>query len=229
MITHQQLQTGNSLVFDGSKPQTRLPQPESATRPPNHNRAPSQPAPAPVKPLAVAPKVTPSKKGSPVLQTIIIVDPIKVTFGPGFDVQKVVTGFDSLWITVANVPVTTTREALERLVKPFGTVLDSRFRDESQTGATHTTANIQMSSGVEASAVAQALDEVEVFGSRIRVKLSLGRSARDRIVRDSDVHVSWAISAKLGFGGYDTLKRREGGLYCRRNDAARTLHYRRRI
>ncbi|TFY74277.1 hypothetical protein EWM64_g9735, partial [Hericium alpestre] len=186
-----------------------LSQPVSATRPPNHKRAPSHPTPALVKPPAVAPKVTSPKKGPPVLQTVTIVDPIRVTFGPGFDVQKVVTGFDSLWITVANVPVTTTREALERLVKPFGTVLDSRFHDESQTGATHTTANIQMSSGVEASAVAQALDDVEVFGSRIRVKLSLGRSARDRIVRDSDVHVSWAISAKLGFGGYDTLKAAE--------------------
>ncbi|KAI0064792.1 hypothetical protein BV25DRAFT_1913965 [Artomyces pyxidatus] len=157
-------------------------------------------------PISKIPSFVPPKRPEIEHMTIPVMDPIRVTFGPGFQVQKIVTGFESLWITLANIPVDTNRDSLHRLLAPFGTVLQVTFRNESRTDATTTIVSAQLSSYPETVAAIEALDDAEVFGTRIRVRSSMGKSAVNRRLQDKDVRISWAVPSKVGYAGFSTLQ-----------------------
>ena len=139
--------------------------------------------------------------------TLSVMEATKVDFSGGFSIAKVVTGFESLWFAIENVPKTTKRHAIERLVAPFGTVEDVRFRDENQTGdSAFTVVKVQMASYREVTRAVEGLDGREVFGHPITVRLSLATYLAKRMIRDSYVRVSWPIPSKAGYAGYATLE-----------------------
>ncbi|KAI0039864.1 hypothetical protein FA95DRAFT_1566881 [Auriscalpium vulgare] len=151
-----------------------------------------------------APRFLPPKRPPSEEMNVEILDVIRVTFGPGFNVVKLVTGFESLWITLGNVPVDTERGMLERLLAPYGRVVEIRFRDETTTGAKFTLVSVQMGSYTEAVAAIDALDDMEVFGARIRVRSSTGRTGIAQRLQDREVRISWNAPLKVGFAGYET-------------------------
>ncbi|KAI0313332.1 hypothetical protein OF83DRAFT_1175779 [Amylostereum chailletii] len=158
------------------------------------------------RPAKVDSPPTVPKHQPPQEQTIMVVDPIRVTFGPGFSVNKIVTASESLWITIANVPGDTNRGALERLLTPFGHVVDIRFPQSKHANETTITISAQMASYSEAVAAIEALDETTVFGSKISVRSSLGKTMEMQRVQDGDIRVSWAVPSRNGYAGFETLK-----------------------
>ena len=110
---------------------------------------------------------------------IKVADPTRATFGPGFKVLKVVTALDSRWIAIANIPARVGRPDLERLLKPVGQVTDIKFREDSSSTASFTNVRVQLSTHAEATAAVDSLDGVEVFGSRIRVRLAISASLQN--------------------------------------------------
>ena len=137
---------------------------------------------------------------------IKVADPTRATFGPGFKVLKVVTALDSRWIAIANIPTRVGRPDLERLLKPVGQVTDIKFREDSSSTASFTNVRVQLSTHAEATAAVDSLDGVEVFGSRIRVRLAISASLQNSRLQDCYVRFNWNVPCRTGFAGYDTEK-----------------------
>ncbi|KAI0264733.1 hypothetical protein BC834DRAFT_252997 [Gloeopeniophorella convolvens] len=135
--------------------------------------------------------------------TFTVADSTRATFSGGFEVVKIVTGFESLWVAIENLPPGTEKAAVERLAAPFGTVEEVRVPDEN---STKPLVSVRMGTYPEVVSVIDALDESEVFGRRIRVRLSMGKTHTNRLIRDGDVRVSWQAPVKKGYAGYETLK-----------------------
>ncbi|TFY63489.1 hypothetical protein EVG20_g6296 [Dentipellis fragilis] len=162
----------------------------------------------PLYSLPVHNRPRPAGPPPPIPMAINVLERVRVAFGPGFDVQRIMTAFDTLWIRISNVPVDLPQEKIEHFVKPFGTVLEIQrhgndYDDERQT------VSVKMSSPTEASAAAESLDNVEVWGGRIRVRLSLGKTAQNRVMCDTDVHVMWQAPLKGAYAGYMTKEAAE--------------------
>ncbi|KAI0251905.1 hypothetical protein BJV78DRAFT_1207615 [Lactifluus subvellereus] len=139
--------------------------------------------------------------------TLSVMEATKVDFSGGFSIAKIVTGFESLWFSIENVPKTTKRDAIEHLVDPFGKVQDVRFRDESPNyDSALTVVKVQMTSYREVVRAIDGLDGREVFGHPITVQLSLANHLTKRMIRDNYVRVSWPVPSKSGYAGYSTLE-----------------------
>ena len=59
-----------------------------------------------------------SRRPEPLYATTIS-DHIKVRFDQGFEVREVVTGFESRWVHLGNIPSTITSAALSELLRPY--------------------------------------------------------------------------------------------------------------
>ncbi|KAH9174701.1 hypothetical protein EDB89DRAFT_462865 [Lactarius sanguifluus] len=136
-----------------------------------------------------------------------VMDDTEVTLSGGFSVTKIVTGFESLWFTIENIPVSTQRAALEHIVSPFGEVKDVRLRDENQSDdPAHGVFEVQMATYREVVYAINGLDGSEIRGQRLAVYLSLDQKPSKRILRDTYVRVSWPAPGKTGYAGYSTMK-----------------------
>ncbi|KAI0067316.1 hypothetical protein BV25DRAFT_1794809 [Artomyces pyxidatus] len=135
--------------------------------------------------------------------TVHVLDVISVIFGPGFEVTQFMTAFESSWITLSGIPMATDRESLYRLLSPFGVVAHVNIPAKIHTGRT-TTVSAHFTNYAEAVAAIDGLDNAEAFGSRIRVRSSLGRSAVKRHLQDRDIAISWTAPTNVGYVGFDT-------------------------
>jgi IBR domain, a half RING-finger domain/Zinc finger, C3HC4 type (RING finger)/RNA recognition motif. (a.k.a. RRM, RBD, or RNP domain) len=139
--------------------------------------------------------------------TLLVMEATKVGFSGGFSIAKIVTGFETLWFAIEGVPVATKRDAIERLVAPFGTVQDVRFRDESRNAdSSLTVVTVQMASYREVVRAISGLDGTNVFGHPITVQLSLSHRLTKRMIRDNFVRIRWPVPSKAGYAGYSTLE-----------------------
>ena len=139
--------------------------------------------------------------------TLSVIESTNVKFSDGFTIEKIGTGFDSLWFVIEDVPESMGRREIERLAAPFGVVQDVRFRDEKQSGSR--TASVQMSSYHEVVQAVNGLDGQDALGHRISCQLSLGKRLSKRMLRDNCVRVSWPTPCKAGYAGYSTLEAAE--------------------
>ncbi|KAI0305126.1 hypothetical protein B0F90DRAFT_1159513 [Multifurca ochricompacta] len=148
------------------------------------------------------PKYSPTDK-----IVLSVMDSTQVTLSGGFSIEKIVTRFESLWFTVENIPVTTERAAIERILAPFGGVKDIQFRDESHSNDfALTVITVQMATYPEVVRAINGLDGKEVFGQRVTAHLSLDKRITNRMLRDNYVSLSWPVPSITGYAGYDTLK-----------------------
>ncbi|KAA1473068.1 hypothetical protein DENSPDRAFT_822326 [Dentipellis sp. KUC8613] len=203
-----------SSVEAGRAPSQPRKRPEAAARPSVAKEAvsgtssPSRPQqhtplhslPVHNKPRRVAPPRLPP-------MTISVLEQARVTFGPGFDIQHIKTAFDTLFVKITDVPVDLPREKVEHFLKPFGTVIEVRRNNDAYEG--RQSIGVKMSNPTEASAAVESLDNVEIWGGRIRVRLSLGRTAEARVMCDADVHVMWQAPLRGAYAGYMTKEAAE--------------------
>jgi len=166
----------------------------------------SQQNPAPVIPIGKEqPPPPPPRYTSSDEVTHPVMESTQVKFSSGFFIEKIVTGFESRWFVIGDVPVTVDRAAIESLVAPFGKVQDVRFRDDGQSDDYDNdvrSINVQMTNYRATVRAINELDGKQAFGIRISVQLSL---AKTRMLRDNYVNVSWPIPCKAGYAGYSTL------------------------
>jgi hypothetical protein len=135
---------------------------------------------------------------------LTVMESTQVRFTAGFSIQTIVTGFQSLWFVIDDVPVSVGRNAIEQLVAPYGKARDVRFSHERQSD-TSTVASVQMADYRQAVRAINGLDGTDAFGRRISVQLSLGKNRTKRMLRDNYVKVTWPLPCKAGYAGYSTL------------------------
>ena len=140
--------------------------------------------------------------------TLSVIDSTNVKFSDGFSIEKITTGFESLWFVIEDVPESVSRSEIERLAAPFGVVQDVRFRDKKQSGkSVSRAASVQMSSYRDVIRAVNSLDGQDALGlgHPISCQLSLGKRLSN-ILRDNFVRVSWPAPCKAGYAGYSTLE-----------------------
>lgn len=138
--------------------------------------------------------------------TLPVIECTNVKFSDGFSIEKITTGFESLWFVIEDVRESVDRSEIKRLAAPFGVVQDVRFRDEKQSDkSVSRTASVQMSSYREVIQAVNGLDGQDALGQRISCQLSLGKR-RSNMLRDNFVRVSWPTPSKVGYAGYSTLE-----------------------
>jgi hypothetical protein len=137
--------------------------------------------------------------------TLSVMESTQARFSGGFSIEKIVTGFESTWFVIEDVPSTVDSATIEQLVAPFGEVQDVRIPRRSDNPASKTV-SVQMATYREALQAINRLDGKDAFERRLSVQLSLGRRLARRMLNDNYVCVSWPIPCKAGYAGYSTLE-----------------------
>ena len=137
--------------------------------------------------------------------TLTVMESTQVKFSSGFSIEKITTGFESLWFVIEDVPVTVDRTAIKRLVTPFGEVQEVRLPEGRQNGhSASRVVSVRMANYRQTVRAINGLDGQDLFGHCNTVRLSLGKSLGK--LRDSWIRVSWPIPRKAGYAGYSTLE-----------------------
>ena len=144
--------------------------------------------------------------------TLSVMESTQVVLSSGFSVEKIITGFESLWFVIEDVPISVDHAAIKNLVAPFGEAQDIRFRDERHSGDPASKAvTVRMATYNEAVRAVNELDGSDAFDRRISVQLSLSKRLTKRLLRDS-VRVTWPVPCKAGYAGYSTLEAAENAV-----------------
>ena len=132
---------------------------------------------------------------------------IKVKFGAGFEVQDLVTGFETSWVYIGNVPKRVTEEDITRLLRPHGEVTAVRMMSDPLTQAM--TVKARFSSAAGASKASSVLNGTQAFGVTLRVRLAVNNpdGTPSILVRDTAVRIQWEAPGKVGYGGYHSIER----------------------
>ncbi|KAI6142800.1 hypothetical protein BKA82DRAFT_532707 [Pisolithus tinctorius] len=135
----------------------------------------------------------------------VIADHIKVRLDRGFEVQEVVTGFESRWVHLGNVAPGISSNVIRGLLSQYGHV-DSLIVPESTTKKSFVV-KAQFSSPAEAMKAATALHGQEFHDQHLTARLSINNFKKgNMVVTDTDVCVTWQSPHRMGYGGYATLK-----------------------
>lgn len=144
---------------------------------------------------------------------------IKVNFGAGFEVQDLVTGFETFWVYIGNVPKRVTEGDIIRLLRPHGEVAAVRMKPDLLTQAM--TVKARFSSAAGASRASSVLNGTQAFGVTLRVRLAVNNSdGTSSIPRDTAVRIQWEAPGKVGYGGYPSIERAREAI-----EATRDLPY----
>lgn len=136
--------------------------------------------------------------------TITVLDHTKVKFGPGLQVREVMTGFESRWVVLGNVPPYVSAWDITGILAPFGTVVDVKVPEGR--GSSPMTVKAQFSSSMEAMQAATALNGAQVFDQTMSVRLAVNNTRNaNGILRDMSVRIEWECPTRLGFAGYSSL------------------------
>jgi IBR domain, a half RING-finger domain/RNA recognition motif. (a.k.a. RRM, RBD, or RNP domain)/Zinc finger, C3HC4 type (RING finger) len=135
-----------------------------------------------------------------------VMESTNVKFSGGFAIEKITTAFESLWFVIEDVPRSVGPDQVKRLAAPFGSVQEVRFYEKSSNDSVSRIFSVQMASYREVVRAVDGLDGKDVFGRRITVHLSLGKTRSQRMLRDNYVRVSWPVPCKAGYAGYSTLE-----------------------
>ena len=137
------------------------------------------------------------------LYATTISDHIKVRFDQGFEVREVVTGFESRWVHLGNIPSTITSAALSELLRPYK--VDNIILPESS--GKLVTVKVQFASAADAIKAVMDLNGIDFVRKTITAKLAINNSiSGSTILTDTDVQLVWECPFRVGYAGYDTLK-----------------------
>ncbi|KAF9456875.1 hypothetical protein BDZ94DRAFT_1117827, partial [Collybia nuda] len=152
----------------------------------------------------------------PVTQWSMTVDDhAKVTLGAGFEVKEVVTGFETPWVLIGNVPIRVTSEEINRLLDPFGPVLDIRLPSIKVSSLMNV--KVRLSTSELATQASTTLNNSKAFGGTITARLPISNTSYTNVLfRDTAVRIQWEAPGKVGYGGYSNMEHASKAL-----DAAR--------
>ncbi|PSR76182.1 hypothetical protein PHLCEN_2v8605 [Hermanssonia centrifuga] len=169
------------------------------------------PKPIPLLPpglgLEVGSDAPASKSGSdlPESFSVSVLDSVQVTFGPGFEIRDLQTGFESRKVFIRNIPANIDLSTVKEILVPFGDIRDIQFLEQ---GGKVCTKTVRATFGkyTQAAEAVSALNGAHIFEANISVQLasykstSLGKGT----VHDGDVYLEFPAPCRTGFAGYPT-------------------------
>ncbi|PCH44957.1 hypothetical protein WOLCODRAFT_139348 [Wolfiporia cocos MD-104 SS10] len=150
----------------------------------------------------------PPKKEPPAYMTFTVVDSTRATFGPGFEVQQLMTGFETQLVVLKNIRNGVTPANLTEAVKTFGEVVTVTCLENSHARSKKnaTVARIKFATHEQARQAASALDGSRLFGSTISAELPTLNNAMlgKGVLADGDVLLEFPAASRTGYAGYSS-------------------------
>ncbi|TBU23636.1 hypothetical protein BD311DRAFT_703528 [Dichomitus squalens] len=142
--------------------------------------------------------------------TLTILDATKVTFGPGFGVIEVKTGFESRQILLENVPATIAPVDITAALSIFGEVIAVLPVDPNE--GSSSAYKVTFARGESAINAAAAVDSSELFaGSEVKACMTVRNSTGigGGKLYDGDVLFELPTARQKGYVGYETKEKAE--------------------
>ncbi|KZT22729.1 hypothetical protein NEOLEDRAFT_1097174 [Neolentinus lepideus HHB14362 ss-1] len=147
-----------------------------------------------------------------------VLNSTKVSFGPGFKVINVMTGFESHWVILSNVPRGTDVSQVRNILRPFGEVLEThRNFDRNH----HTTISLRarFADTKQATEAVAALNGADVLGTTIYARFPPNNMKSGRAeIQDTCLRFTWDAPSWTGYAGYETLAAAEKAMEMARQD-----------
>ncbi|KAL6305979.1 hypothetical protein BKA93DRAFT_730003 [Sparassis latifolia] len=136
--------------------------------------------------------------------TIPVLDSTKVTYGPGFEIRQLLTGFESQQLFLGQVPCSVTPVAITAALEAYGEVLTVTMPDKS-TDCPVMNVRVTFAKPKEAEHAASSLDGAQLFGTVVSARLTTFRSSVGKgVFHDRDVLLEIPVPYRTGFVGYET-------------------------
>ncbi|KAI1798071.1 hypothetical protein LXA43DRAFT_875992 [Ganoderma leucocontextum] len=141
--------------------------------------------------------------------TITVLDSTKVTFGSGFRVVQVGTGFESRQILLEKLPTTVVPADLKSALSSFGDVTTVLAVESDEDG--WSAYRVSFSRADCAIDAAEALNGSELFGSTVAAQVTARKSTGigGGRLHDGDVLFELPTARQKGYVGYETLEKAE--------------------
>ena len=137
----------------------------------------------------------------PELLSLSVLDATKVTFGPGFEIRRLETGFESRDVYLKKIPASTKEHEIRQILEPFGEVAEVRFFDKKSSTMT---VRAVFADHLHASRAVFALDGASLFDGVLDITLGSHKSTGlgKGVLRDGDVYLEFPAPSKTGFVGF---------------------------
>ncbi|KAH9933914.1 uncharacterized protein B0H18DRAFT_606022 [Fomitopsis serialis] len=144
------------------------------------------------------------RREPPASVTLSVLDSTRVTYGPGFDVQTVVTGFETRQVVLKDLPLDVSPADVTAALKPHGEVTSVYLPDPGKKAVA--AARVTFATPDQAANAASAIDGLELFGTTITARLGSGQSSLVGKARlaDGDVLLEFPCAHKTAYVGYST-------------------------
>lgn len=136
-------------------------------------------------------------------RSLVLHEHIKIKVTSGFEITEVVTGFETSWIYVGNIPKSVRQNDLDALLRKHGQLVDLRMADACP--GPFVFAKARYTDAAEALKAINNLNGLVAFKSTLSAQLSISTEATTRTrLNDTSVRVSWEAPAKSAFVGFSS-------------------------
>lgn len=150
-----------------------------------------------------------SSEPEPERLTVTLRKTIVVTFGPGLQVLNIVTGFESSYVLVGNLPLNVTEEDIQRIARRYGSLLSTQLssteeglQHKSQRYLSKRTAKIQYADSGQAACAVAGLNGEEHYSSKITAKLYFKGTRPVGHFISSLVRMELPVPGRIAYAGY---------------------------
>ncbi|KAJ3732932.1 hypothetical protein DFJ43DRAFT_267411 [Lentinula guzmanii] len=144
-----------------------------------------------------------SRPPAPFFYMATVHDHMRVKFSAGFKVQEVITGFETPWLYLSNIPFNVLHDDILHLLLKHGTVQDFRVDTSDQRGTLGVRA--RFSSDIEARNANIVLNGTRQWDSIISTQLPVNTAhGRGATIQDTAVRIEWEAPSIVGYAGYST-------------------------
>lgn len=134
---------------------------------------------------------------------VTVADHITVKLRSGFDIQDVITGFETRWVHLEDVSPHIKESQLRSLLEAYQ--VDELCIPDGKS-AKRLTVKVQFSTAAQAMEASIALHGRHFQGRRLTAKLPLNTIAcGTTVLRDTAVRITWNAPQRVGYAGYVTL------------------------
>ncbi|KAG9218265.1 hypothetical protein CCMSSC00406_0005946 [Pleurotus cornucopiae] len=148
----------------------------------------------------VAHTVTSSSATNSTVWKVRVLEHNRLQLGPGFVVEKLMTGFETPFVLLEGIPSNVSTVLLTKTLSDHGRVMD--IRPAGVQGRNH---RVKFGSPKEAQDVISELNGSILFDRKISARLFyLSNRTINGVFTDTVVFVKWEVPGKLAYGGYDS-------------------------
>ena len=127
-------------------------------------------------------------------------DHIRFKLRAGFDVEDIVTGFESPWIFISNLPKNVPDDLLSKLLRPFGEVV----KIQPLNATSPLTVKVHFTNSPDAYRAFTSLHGTTEFGCKLDVRMALGLDNKGTVIKDSIVRIDWDAPHRTWYAGFSS-------------------------